>query len=223
MADPLTVPELWNVVAEKLSQEIVIGKIPPGSRLIESKLAERFGISRGPVREALRELERQGMVTSVSRRGTVVCSLTVKDAREIFDVREALEILAIRTLSRANVDGMCRVMGEHLRAIDEASDRRDWLEVLQRDIAFHRTLVNAADNSRLLAAWDDLSPQVAMLIGVAMAVDPDLTHKGTKGHHEDIVDALRQHDRDRAIRVLTSNLQTSVRTLQHCLRPALAR
>ena len=159
------------------------------------------------------------MVTSVSRRGTVVCSLTAKDAKDIFAVREALELLAIRTLDRSNVDGMCNVMRDHLRAIDEASEKGDWLDVLQHDIAFHRTFVAVADNSRLLAAWDDLSSQVAMLIGVSMAVDPDLTHKGTRGHHEDILDALRRHDEDEAMHVLISNLAASLEALGRSLRP----
>jgi DNA-binding GntR family transcriptional regulator len=215
--DHIQTQELWQPILERLSRDIVAGKIAPGTRLIELELAARFGVSRGPVREALRELERQGVVTSVPRRGSVVCSLTVRDAEEIYAVREALELLALREASRTASDetlGAIRGVLERLNQSLQAND--DWPEAIQLDIEFHRALVRAAGNSRLLAAWEQLASQLAMLIGVGMTVDPHLI-KGASGHHERVLDALIERDPYRAGTILSANYVDSFNQLRACL------
>lgn len=225
MNDNVSVPELGTLVEGRLRNEIILGTIPPGSRLIEAKLAERFGLSRGPIRDALRELERHGMLASVGRRGKVVCSLNARDAEEVYGVREALETLAIRELPD-QVDTLADRLHAVLVAIDDAASRRDWLAVVESDIEFHREIVAAAGNSRLLSAWEGLASQVAMLIGVSMAADRSVVGKGLGGHHEAILAGLAGGRREQAISVLHANFTRSVATLKRCLRrpaPATSR
>ena len=91
--DPAVTVPLWESIAEFLRAAILSGELEPGSKLIETELAERFGTSRGPIREAIRELAREGLVTELPRRGTLVSTLTAHDLSEVYAVRQALEVV----------------------------------------------------------------------------------------------------------------------------------
>ena len=81
--------QLWEAVADQLRDEILEGRLAAGSRLVETELADRFGVSRGPVRDALRELARAGLAVDLPRRGTFVSSLTERDLLEVYDILAA--------------------------------------------------------------------------------------------------------------------------------------
>lgn len=90
--EPVRPPKLWEAVLERLRDAILSGRLGPGTKLIETDLAERFGTSRGPVRQAIRELMGAGLVVELPRRGTVVSTMTARDLAEVYAIREALEI-----------------------------------------------------------------------------------------------------------------------------------
>lgn len=90
-----TIRKLFETVAERLREAIIGGELRPGDKLVETELADRFGVSRGPIREALRELTREGLAVDLPRRGTIVSAATLGDLTEVYDVREALEKLAV--------------------------------------------------------------------------------------------------------------------------------
>src|SRR5512141_82731 len=96
MTVPFTHKQLWESVADQLRDEILDGRLPAGTRLVETELAERFGVSRGPVRDALAELSRSGLAVDLPRRGTFVSSLTERDLAEVYDIRRAIEEAAVR-------------------------------------------------------------------------------------------------------------------------------
>jgi DNA-binding GntR family transcriptional regulator len=85
-------PQLWEAVTDRLRAAILTGEIPAGTKLVESLLAQRYGTSRGPIRQAIREHARQGLVVELPRRGSVVATLTSRDLAEVYEVREALEV-----------------------------------------------------------------------------------------------------------------------------------
>ena len=88
--------QLWQAVADQLRDEILDGRLPAGSRLVETELADRFGVSRGPIRDALAELARGGLAVDLPRRGTFVSSLTERDLAEVYVIRRAIEEAAVR-------------------------------------------------------------------------------------------------------------------------------
>lgn len=206
------VPDLWEVVADRIRNQIIAGELRPGSRLVETELATRFGTSRGPIREALRELEREGIINSTPRRGTIVGSMTRQDLEEVYSVREALELLALREASRKADDDTLQAIKVHLDRIDRAIETGDATEIIKADLEFHRALLRAAQNSRLTAAWEQLSSPIALLIRIAMAMDIGFV-KGEGGHHQQVLQALIERNPDKAGAVLSRNFKQVIKAL----------
>lgn len=206
------VPDLWEVVADRIRNQIIGGELPPGSRLVETELATRFGTSRGPIREALRELEREGIIISAPRRGTVVGSMTKQDLEEVYSVREALELLALKEASRKADDATLEAIKVHLDAIDKAIAAGDTAEVVRADLEFHRAICKAAGNGRLLAAWEQLASPIALLIRLAMSMNIALV-RGEGGHHQQVLQALIERNPDRAGAILSRNFKQVIKAL----------
>jgi DNA-binding GntR family transcriptional regulator len=148
-AAQLTVRSLRHDIAEALRQAIRDRHLMPGARILETDVAKRFSVSRQPVREAIRMLEHEGLLTSVPNRGTFVTRVSVEDSIDICDVREELEGLAARLAVR-NLTAEDR---ERLRAIPalmrQASDERDVNHLIELDLELHDLIVARA-NHRLL-------------------------------------------------------------------------
>lgn len=124
--------------------------MPAGAKLIEADLAERFGTSRGPVREAIRELAREGLVAELPRRGTVVSTLTARDLAEVYAIREGLDLVAGKAVVALAGAEELRALEKHLVAMDEASGPDgDYGKVAEHDFAFHRSVVALAGNGRV--------------------------------------------------------------------------
>lgn len=206
------VPDLWEVVADRIRNQIIAGELKPGSRLVETELATRFGTSRGPIREALRELEREGIIITTQRRGTIVGSMTKQDLEEVYSVREALELLALREASRKADDATLQAIKIHLDRIDRAIESGDTTEVIKADLEFHRAILRAAQNTRLTAAWEQLSSPIALLVRIAMSVDMGFV-RGEGGHHQQVLQALIERNPDRAGAVLSRNFKQVIKAL----------
>jgi DNA-binding GntR family transcriptional regulator len=183
--------ELWEGIADALREGIVSGAIPAGSDLVEGDLAARFGVSRGPVRDALRELAREGLVVDLPRRGTLVSTLTFADIQEVYEVREGLEItaatLVIKRATDAEIAGLSTLV-EEMEAAWARGATYD--ESLAADLAFHRRLVALAGNRRLMAAYEQLLSQTQLLIRTAEQVNPRLRLGMRKSAHRDILRAI---------------------------------
>lgn len=206
------VPDLWEVVADRIRNQIIAGELRPGSRLVETELATRFGTSRGPIREALRELEREGIIISPPRRGTIVGSMTKQDLEEVYSVREALELLALREASRKADDATLQAIRLHLDRIDQAIAAGDTTEVIRADLEFHRAILRAAGNSRLTAAWEQLSSPIALLVRIALSMDIGFV-RGEGGHHQQVLQALIERNPDKAGAVLSRNFKQVIKAL----------
>src|SRR5512132_4425425 len=112
--------QLWEAVSEQLRDEILDGRLPAGARLLETELAERFGVSRGPVRDALNELARQGLAQDLPRHGTFVSSLSEHDLEEVYVLRRAIEEAAVRLAISRGSDADLTGMYERLVEAEEA-------------------------------------------------------------------------------------------------------
>ena len=141
---------LRDVVFNTLRQAILTGEMEPGERLMEIQLANKLGVSRTPIREAIRKLELEGLVIMIPRKGAEVAHITVKDMRDVLEVRSALEELAT-TLACKNVTP------EHIeelktanRVFEAAIVSKDVVAIVNADVAFHNIIYSMTDNQRLI-------------------------------------------------------------------------
>jgi DNA-binding GntR family transcriptional regulator len=191
--------ELWNAVCEELRSLIVTGEFAPGERLVETALAERFGVSRGPVRSALVELERVGLVTSVARRGTYVAQFSRADIDELFAVTCALERLAAREAATHATAEQVGRLEELLLDLGTAQRRGDRAKTVFADLDLHHELMAVSGNQRLLRLWMQISEEIRFVIGITQRALPDVEWAL---YNLPIVEALRRRDPDAAARAV---------------------
>jgi DNA-binding GntR family transcriptional regulator len=196
--DPAVAVPLWENIAERLRSAILSGELEPGAKLIETDLAERFGTSRGPIREAIRELAREGLVTELPRRGTLVSTLTAHDLSEVYAVRQALEVAAGRVVIARAADDELRALETHLSALESAPPGAGYLDQAVHDLAFHRGLVALARNERMSTMYEQMLTQTMLLLRTAALENPALRTDLRRAAHRDILRALLDRDESAA-------------------------
>lgn len=193
---------LADEVADRVREAIFSGAYPPGSQLREVELSTTLDVSRGPVREALLRLAREGLVRTEWHRGATVTTLSPEDVAELDSLRGALERLAVeQVLSRAT--------DEDLAAIEKAADRmthaEDEHEMVRRDIEFHDLVYATAGHRRLAEAWQAIRSQVHLflLTRVGVSAADYLTH--VPAEHRELAAALRARDAEAALRLFAEH------------------
>jgi DNA-binding GntR family transcriptional regulator len=182
-------------VKDALLRRIVDGTYPPGTRLVELKLAREFGVSQAPIREAIRELEAIGLVLSQPRRGSVVGDWSRRMA-EIYAVRGALEEAATR-LAVGRIADTATLQAE-VDAMAAAASRRDVEALKEHSVAFHRLIVEACGNQLLASIWNSLQIETRTTLAL---MHPDLDLMDAALSHQPIVDAIASGDAERAATV----------------------
>lgn len=165
MSDLLTVENVptRELVLRKLRDAILAGRFQPGDRLVERELVERMGVSRTPIREALRMLELEGLVTTIPYRGPVVTRPTLEDAQALYEVRAALEGQAVALFTRrADAAAIERLHG-HLAAAEAAWAQGDTSGVVAANNAFHDELAAGCGNALLQALLANLRARIVLL------------------------------------------------------------
>ncbi len=171
MSPPVGLPaiaesDLVGQVARILTQAIMQGRLAPGAKVVEAGVARELGISRAPVREAARLLERQGLLVASPRRGFFVRKLESGDIDEIYDLRLCVErhasVLASRNLTPQTRDMLRR----QIEVLHQTADLDDPARQVEEDYRFHRLICEIADNRRLLRLFDDLAAELRMVIGL---------------------------------------------------------
>ena len=139
---------LRDVVFNTLRQAILRGELKPGERLMEIQLANKLGVSRTPIREAIRKLELEGLVLMIPRKGAEVAEITEKNLRDVLEVRCALEELAVQlACDRKDEDGL-KAKKEASAQYCKTLDRDDITRIAQADVAFHDIIYAATENRR---------------------------------------------------------------------------
>lgn len=156
---PIQRQNLADLVTTKLRSVIANGELQPGSALSEPDLAQRLGVSRSPIREALIQLEREGLVRFDDKGRTRICSMTPADFSEISSMRVALESLGARWVADRWNPELTRAIKESIKAQSEATSLK---ELSQLDVEMHEMIMRAAGHQRLLAAWLIIRPQFEM-------------------------------------------------------------
>jgi DNA-binding GntR family transcriptional regulator len=195
---PTVKRSLADDVVDRLRDAIFHGSFKPGEALREEQLAAMLDVSRGPVREALVQLEREGLVLVRRHRGATVARLSRSDLEDVYSLRLALERLAIQRATRYATDQDFAAMEAVLAAFDVALSRGpSEKEVAELDVRFHDLIYQAARHQRLYDCWANLKSQIYIFLLSRNVVDPDFRAVTVKSH-SDLLDAIRARDEARA-------------------------
>jgi DNA-binding GntR family transcriptional regulator len=194
-----------------LRRAITTGQLKPGTHLVETELSDALQISRGTLREAMRQLQQEGLISAGARGRLSVRHLDSKEIRDIFNVRAALESLAAREL--ASGPDRAEAVATLRRAVEDmdrwaASDLEDRIEA---DLRFHRTMCQLTGNETLLHQWTSLEGSIRMSIMFA-GVDRAIKNMDAKRHLE-IVDAIESGDTDAAAASVMGHMAGAAETL----------
>ena len=200
---PFARSNLREQIKDVLLQRIVAGTYRPGSRIVETRVAQELGVSQGPVREALRDLEQLGCIVHEPYRGCSVRAFSADELLEAFPVRAALEALAARLAAERITDPDLDELEEELRRMRAAAGRGDAHEQSQANASFHATIVRAARNGTLERQWRTLEPFSRTYLTVSRP-GIDLVHLSDR--HVPILEALRRHDPDAAADAMHEHL-----------------
>jgi DNA-binding GntR family transcriptional regulator len=209
LAAVLSMPEkraLSDDVASRLRSAILSGAFAPGERLREEQLARVLGVSRGPVREALAELERQGLVVINRNRGAVVAQLSRDDLEELYTLRLVIEELAIRRAAEFSDPHHNAAMQQRIDEMQIALERGiTEQEAAELDLEFHDLIYDASQHRRLKDTWTTMRAQIHILLLNRNVADVDFREMLVSGH-QDLLDGIDDSDPDRAANTLREHL-----------------
>ncbi len=180
---------LRDVVFNTLRKAILRGELAPGERLMEIQLAERLGVSRTPIREAIRKLELEGLVLMIPRKGAEVAKISEKNLRDVLEVRRSIEELAIELACQRMGEEDIRKLEEAQKAFAKAIASGDAMEIAESDEYYHSVIYEGTDNPRLVQLLSSLREQMYRY-RLEYIKDADLQILLVE--HEEILKAIRQ-------------------------------
>lgn len=207
---------LRDVVFKTLRQAILRGELKPGERLMEIQLANKLGVSRTPIREAIRKLELEGLVLMVPRKGAEVAEIKEKGLRDVLEVRRALEELSVELACE-------RIMPEMIDELENAAEEfrkvlksKDVTEIAQADVNFHDVIYRAADNQRLMQLLSNLGEQMYRY-RVEYLKNPAVYGQLLK-EHEEIISHIKKGEKDEAVRMVCEHIDNQVTAVSDVIR-----
>ncbi len=207
---------LRDVVFKTLRQAILTGELKPGERLMEIHLADKLGVSRTPIREAMRQLELEGLVVMMPRRGAQVAHITEKSMSDVLEVRLALDELAVQLACERITDEEIQALSDACTAFEVAVDSADIRNITDADIRFHDIIFGASRNDRLIQMVNNIAEQ--MYRYRFEYIKDDSGWQSLITEHRMIMDAISMRDEElarRAIHVHIKNQENSIlRTLR---------
>lgn len=188
---------LRDVVFNTLRQAILRGELKPGERLMEIALANRLGVSRTPVREAIRMLELEGLVIMIPRRGAQVAQITEQDLNDVLEVRLGLEELAVRFACERITDEEIKELGLAVKEFEKKMNNNDLSAQAEADVKFHEIIYGATHNKRLVQIINNIREQMYRY-RIEYLKDVE-SRKTLVKEHYDICDALKRRDAECAV------------------------
>ena len=195
---------LRDVVFNTLRQAILRGEMEPGERLMEIQLADKLGVSRTPIREAIRKLELEGLVIMIPRKGAEVAHITEKDMRDVLEVRAALEELAATLACRNVTPDRIEELKMANKRFEAAIISKDVVAIVDADVNFHDIIYAMTDNQRLIQIINNLREQMYRY-RVEYLKDQN-NYPILIAEHDAIVNALEQRDKE----MVTAEMHTHV-------------
>ncbi|BCW34238.1 GntR family transcriptional regulator [Arthrobacter sp. StoSoilA2] len=203
-----------QLIADQLRELIVQGAFSPGQQVNESALASQLNTSRGPLREALQRLCQEGILVSKRNRGVFVLELSTQDVKEIYAVREAVELAAANTLLDSDpehVADTCRELKGIIRNMAKQVAASDWQAIARLDMQFHTAFVSGTGNTRLIRIYETLAAESRMCILSLEVAYPRID--ALVQEHQMILDLLEARDRDGLQQAIKRHMQKAVEDL----------
>lgn len=200
-----------SVIARQLRNAIIHGSVEPGAQLGEAELANRLGVSRGPLREAMQRLVQEGLLRSEPNRGLFVIELTADDVHDIYLARAAVERAAAAEILDDDPAHSADVLQKAHELMSRAAKRPDAKALSDADLSFHQALVNEAGSPRLKRMHDTLLAETRMCLTALELTDYLPTDIVTE--HGAIVDAIRARDKRRLERLLIAHTEDALHRL----------
>jgi DNA-binding GntR family transcriptional regulator len=202
---------LREVVCENLRTAIIGGILKPGERLMEIQLAEELGVSRTPVREAIRKLEQEGFVEMLPRRGTYVANISIKDVIDVYEIRIALDVLAAGLAAERITPEELTLLRKQLAIIKEVAEHADMEKIGEYDWAFHEVLYKASKNERLVGIINNLRDQLTRIRVTSMNYRDRI--KDTIIEHELLLASIADKEPDLARQRAYEHMRNAEKTL----------
>lgn len=208
--EPIQYVNLTDRVYRVIKDRILSQEIEVGSRLRDEEIAQQLGVSRTPVREAVLRLSREGLVEIIPRSGTRVRTFSEEDLEHIFDLRIALEALAIRkAVARIEPEQIKRLRSMHVKA-ELALQQGDAKPALEFDTQMHRVILEASGNPRLQEIMVTINDYVALFRNIGARTP---YHRGYTYRHREIIRALERRDPDMGARMLSEHIEVAKKEL----------
>ena len=202
---------LRELVTDNIRQAIINGDFPPGMRLMELQLAADLGVSRTPIREAIRKLELEGLIVMIPRRGAYVANFSIKDINEVYEIRTALDVLSAGLAAERINEEELEEMERRLISMRPAIDAMDIPKIAEEDSAFHDVIYKASRNERLISIISNLREQINSIRSKSMLYPGRLTDMMEE--HRAIVDAIAQGNPEAAEKAVQTHMENAERTL----------
>ena len=201
MISQLTIEEnaylpLRDVVFQTLRQAILKGELSPGDRLMEIKLSQMLGVSRTPIREAIRKLELEGLVVMVPRKGAAVANITEKDTKDVLEVRRTLEMFAVEVVCDRITSEQLAQLKIAAKEFENAKGSMDLIRIAETDMKFHEIIYTATRNDRLMQMLSNLRENMYRY-RIEYLKDPNY-YDGLVREHQEILEAIETKDKQRA-------------------------
>ena len=207
---------LRDVVFNTLRQAILRGELKPGERLMEIQLANKLGVSRTPIREAIRKLELEGLVLMIPRKGAEVAEITEKSLRDVLEVRRALEELAVQLACEKITKEEIRELERVAKEFQQVVNSSDITEIAEVDVCFHDIIYTATDNQKLIQLLNNLREQMYRYRVEYLKRDgvfPQLI-----AEHEAIIRHIENNEKEKATEVMCRHIDNQVETVIDVIR-----
>lgn len=207
---------LREVIFNTLREAIIVGELKPGERLMEVQLAEKMGVSRTPVREAIRKLELEGLVDMVPRKGAHVASLSVKDIMDVLEVRASLDGLATAlSASRITEEELKDLKHVYTQFVNYA-EKENLQGAIKKDVEFHEIIYRSSRNEKLIQIVNNLREQVHRF-RVIYLKDYSSSKELIK-EHADIYEAILSRDAELAEKVASRHIRNQEEAILKALK-----
>lgn len=203
---------LREVVFETLREAIISGQLSPGERMMEVQLAEEMGVSRTPVREAIRKLELEGFVVMIPRKGAYVAGISYKDIADVFEIRAALESLAAGLAAERITEEELEDLERTLLQVSSA----DTTNIVERDTDFHDIIYQASRNTRLIQIINNLREQIQRFRTTSLAFPGRM--KEAIEEHKKMTEAIAERNVQLAQNLALEHIENAENSMLEALR-----
>lgn len=207
---------LREIVFHKLREAILQGQLKPGERLMELQLASELGVSRTPIREAIRMLENEGLAVTVPRKGAQVAGMTEKDMEDVLEIREALDELAVQTACDRITVQQLTELTQTMQNFETSIQEGDLTKIAKYDVEFHDIIYKATDNPKLATVQNNLREQIYRY-RVEYLKDknnyPALIHE-----HREILAALKQRNKESVKDIMRNHIRRQAEAVKDVIR-----